>query len=154
MVIGMKTYIRVMFVLGYTLATLALGYSFIMLCLYNGIFNFFDFKQQEGRILEVKELKKNSIMIDYEYKVNNELFHNNIRVFRKLFDEHIQGKNVVVYYNSKFPQISYINNIKLLAKYYISIAFFTLMLILLILLDRFADKEKWILRYKRLFERL
>ena len=148
----MLTYIKTIFIISYVLTASFVIYSLTMLCLYNEVFKLFQFKQQKGQILAVEKLKENSIKVNYEYKVNHNLFSDSIRVFDKLYDEHIKGKNIVVYYNSKFPQINYIKNIKLVGTYYIGFAFFFLMFILLILLDRFADKEKWIERYKRMYE--
>lgn len=145
----MKKFITLVLRLAQIFMGLITFYSFIMLMLYNKPLKFFDFTKTRGEIIEIKEQKNDICLVTYKYKANNRVIISKSRIYKKLLNKNDQDLVLDVEYNRTFPSINRINNINMYEVYYLVLGWGLFMLTIFILIDLFADKEKWAERYSR-----
>lgn len=131
-------------------------YSLTMLLLHNEPFEIFKFREIKGSIIKIEENIKNKklIYVSYVFKNGNRNVENRIRIGKKWFYDNAKENNIIVFYNTSFPRINYIKNLKMYQGYYIGLVWGLFMLTIFILIDIFADKEKWAKRYRKFFKSL
>jgi len=129
-------------------------YSICMLLLLNEPFKIFKYKETKGKILKTEESKKNKsiLYVTYVFEYDGDVFEKRIRIGKEWFFKNTIEHDIVVYYNTFFPSINYIKNLKMYKGYYIGLIWGLIMLTIFILIDLFSNKEKWAERYKKFFK--
>jgi len=147
----MKKFITLVLRLAQIFVGLVALYSLLMLLLNNEPLRLFKFEESKGTIIKVEEdLKnKNLISVFYIFTINGNTRKEVLKIGKDWFYENVGGDQVVIFYNSFYPKINYINNLKMFKGYYIGLGWGLFMLTIFISIDLFADKEKWAERYGR-----
>ena len=146
-----KKLLRLVFVLSYLLYSAFTLYCLANLLSYNEILMPFMFAEKAPTMYQVDTCKSKRTCIHYSYIVDQKAYENEVVVYDKLYNEQVDKKNVKIAYNTAFPSVSYIRPIKLVNGYYFGLFFGLFLLTGLSLIDRFADKDKWIRRYQGAF---
>lgn len=126
-------------------------YSLAMLLLHNEPFRIFKFEKSFGDVTDIIKKEKDTYLVTYQYKVNDHNVVSKVRLTKDLLyqQDKVVGFNIA--YNKTFPSINRINDFTLYNGYYVGIIWGFLMLMIFILIDLFADKEKWSERYRKFF---
>ena len=150
----MKTFIRIALRIVQIMVGSIVLYCFIMLLLHNEPIKVFEFAKTKGEIIDIVEQKDDAYLVTYEYKVNEEFIRTKSSIWEKLLYENEKIVEFNIAYNKLFPSIHIINNFTLYGKYYIGLVWGLIMLTIFILIDVYADKEKWAERYRKFFKSL
>ena len=148
----MKTFLKIIIVLGYILFGTMWLKSLYQVTFYNSIVDIFDFNNTTTSEVNYydhsNEGKK--VIVAYEFKVGSEIYTNEIVANREAFGEKV-GMNAIqkVFYNSLIPSVNYLENWKLDNYYRLTFFLFTIFLSLVVYAHLKVDRDKWIGRYKK-----
>jgi hypothetical protein len=128
--------------------------SLYQVTFYNTIVELFNFEMTTSSKVQYldhpKEYKK--VIVKYEYKVESEIYKNEITANKEAFSKKVGIKEFqIVYYNRLMPNVSYLENWKLDTYYNLTFVLFSIFLSLILYFHLRVDKEKWIIRYKKAF---
>ncbi|MBZ0183647.1 MAG: hypothetical protein K8F60_14405 [Melioribacteraceae bacterium] len=151
----MKSYVKIMLSFGYLIIIFIVLYSLIILLINNEICELFTFGSEIGQIISNEDIDNKNIYVSYEFIVNNKQYDSGTRVFRELYDTVVASKeNVTIFYNESFPSVNYIQGLKLVSGFYFSLTIGVVMLLVLLVITFFVDKEKWIEKYRSFYRNL
>lgn len=150
----MKTFFNIIIILGYLLFGSMWLKSLYQVTFYNTIVELFNFEMTTSSKVQYldhpKEDKK--VIVKYEYKVESEIYKNEITANKEAFSKKVGIKEFqIVYYNRLMPNVSYLENWKLDTYYNLTFVLFSIFLSLILYFHLRVDKEKWIIRYKKAF---
>ncbi|MFA0964289.1 hypothetical protein AB9P05_20950 [Roseivirga sp. BDSF3-8] len=99
------------------------------------------------------EAYKKSYNVRYSYTDNSKVFSNKEGISKEIYDQQIGDvENLEICYNRTFPTLSYLKGKNLaLRRNKLGMVVSSIFMALFILIDVFADKEKWANRYEKVF---
>ena len=148
--------IRKTFILSYIVWGGAFTYAFGELTLKNVWFDLFQINSIDSSSLSITEAENDIMVINYQFEMNDNTYTGKSRVASFLLKERIgeKIKKITISYNSLFPQINFIKQLKMEDRNgKVGMAISGLFLILTIIFDLFADKQKWADRYTRVLNK-
>jgi hypothetical protein len=128
-------------------------YSISMLAVYNELFEIFEFKKTEIISLKVISETKEATKFEFEYEFNEKRYKRRETIVSTLYAKFamdLRSLNV----NSTFPSITFIDNVNLTGIYYLYLFVFIFFLLVVGLIDRYSNRERWINRYRDFFRQL
>jgi hypothetical protein len=149
----MKAYIKIIFLICYLICISMIFYSISMLAVYNELFEIFEFKKTEIISLKVISETKEATKFEFEYEFNEKRYKRRETIVSTLYAKFamdLRSLNV----NSTFPSITFIDNVNLTGIYYLYLFVFIFFLLVVGLIDRYSNRERWINRYRDFFRQL
>lgn len=149
----MRVFIYVMITIGYIGIGSVYAYTTWRLYVYNEISSdAFEFANVKGIIKAVEEEENDIVVVAYSYIVSTIHYEDRLRIGKLIMERagYRRGDTVTVYYNTSFPSVSYIQHLYTVHRDY-SLYFFFLPFLIIVIWATFANKNKWIVRYKRAF---
>ncbi|WP_455496564.1 hypothetical protein [Coprobacter sp.] len=145
----MKTFVKMIFYLNFLLTGGAFMFSFCQFVLYNGFGNMFEYKTAEYFVINRDTVPEPSKLI-YEYVANGKKYHS-FQYFSPDIAKSADLSKFNVIYNTTFKNISVIKEsnsqgIRIQGQVILMIIFGAAFL-LMFLIYRFADLDKWIRIY-------
>jgi len=132
---------------------LGLLYSFSKLIALNGVGDIFEMNEARNAKTEIIRVSTH-MSIFYSYKVEGKVFQEKYKMFIEYFEQ-CGIDTIVVKYNKYFPMISYIDGVPLkIRQQKINMFLSTFFLLVLILLWKLSNKDKWIKIYEEVGNRL
>jgi len=143
-------FLRTVFTIGYiffgTFFLINLGQLFLR----NTWIDFFEIKDTKPLTFQVEMMENNKTEIQYTFKAEDEVYEGSRVVFNKLIEERLpeNKEDVIVSYNTLIPKINFLKQLNLKSRNgYIGLIGFGLILIILLLIDKFVNKKYWLKVY-------
>jgi hypothetical protein len=146
-------FISVMIAIGYIGISFVYIYTTWRLYVYNEISSdAFEFSTVNGVITSLTEDENDIVIVNYNYRVATIHYEDHLRIGKLIVERagYKNGDTVTIHYNTSFPSVSYIQNLYTVDRDY-SLYLFFLPFLIIVIWATFANKDKWIERYRRGF---
>lgn len=144
--------LKTIFILGYIFYGAFGLYSIGNLLIRNEIFSLFTFEETTPIEIYVSSYEKNDLKVKYIYQASDKILEDSIIIYSKSYEEKLAKNDIKVMYNTSRRTVSYLKNAKLVNEYYIGLYFSLFWLFVIIIVDKYADKDVWIARYRKAFD--
>ncbi len=102
--------------------------------------------------ITINQIEEETIELQYTFLANDKIYDGKRRVHKPLADERLPStpERIEISYNSLIPQVNWIDELGLKARTgYVGLILSGIFLTFVILVDIFANKQKWFNRYKK-----
>jgi hypothetical protein len=130
-------------------------YSASLYITYNGFGNSFTYNKIVPKKIKVEE-SENNYHIIYSFEFNNRIYENDERVIKELYLSKIKNQNeILISFNNIFPELNFVQQFNLaLRNQKIGMVVSIIGILFFFILDFFADKNYWLDKYHKFFNKI
>lgn len=128
------------------------AYSIGDLLIKNVWVELFNIEQTKPASITFNELKNQNIEIQYSFQANSKTYHGSRKVFKPIADERLPStlNEATISFNSQIPQVNWIQELDMRSRTaYVGLTISGIFLTFVVLVDIFADKQKWANKYQK-----